>query len=381
MDAMATLSRSLWDVTGLAHEGCARLADNACGRLVRVPVADSIQGRVWVGSHLSPREFWPIDGFTTYATGWEQRYSVLTPTRSHLKFVPVVSDKSRLSYSLLARWGAASSAFPVIAHYGTARVSEIIVPRKYATTAFRDDRRKALERLLDDGVEAFVEEGYPGGSFGPFAEANNLGPNYFTVLTDPDGRILACLDAFGSEAGLESEDPLSYLMVGAALLKLATAGGRVVFRLASQRAARKAAQRAAARAAINEGTISAEELTTIRGGAATGRRPLLSAEELHKPVPQIKTDMGPRRLLTAEEKSGVRHIINALERIRVDPKNESAWRDLLNRRARPMRYGRYAAEGWKEIDVLPGNPGYANTMRVIFRPVPGDLEVRLLQMH
>jgi hypothetical protein len=298
-----------------------------------------------------------------------------------LKFVPVVSDKSRLSYNLPAQWGGASSAFPVIAHYGTARVSEIIVPRKYATTAFREDRRAALERLLDEGVEAYVEEGYPGGSFGPFSDANNLGPNYFTVLTDPDGRILACLDAYGSEAGLESEDPLSYLMVGSALLKLATAGGRVVFRLVSQRAARKAAQRAAARAAINEGTISAEELTSIRGGAPAGRRPLMSAEDLHKPVPQIKADMGPRRILTAEEKNGVRHIINALERIRVDPKNPSAWRDLLNRRLRNMQYGKYATEGWKEIDVLVGNPGYANMMRVIFRAVPGDLEVRLVQMH
>ena len=125
-------------------------------------------------------------------------------------------------------------------------VTEIIVLRKFATNTFGNDRRNALERLLDNDVEAYIEQGYPPyGDWGPFADSNNLGPNNFTVLTDPDGRILACLDAYASEPGLESEDPLSYVMIAAALVELATVAGRIVLRMASQRAARKAAERAA----------------------------------------------------------------------------------------------------------------------------------------
>src|SRR5215217_6865754 len=120
--AMTSAWPSLWDVTGLAHDECRRLGDNACGRLVRVPAAGSIQGHGWVGSHLLPREFWPIGDFNSYATRWEQRYSVLTPTRSRLKFVPVVSDKSRLSYNNVPALRGTWSAFPVIAYYGSAKV-------------------------------------------------------------------------------------------------------------------------------------------------------------------------------------------------------------------------------------------------------------------
>jgi hypothetical protein len=82
---------------------------------------------------------------------------------------------------------------------------------------------------LDQGTGAYVEHGYPdAGDWGPFSDRNNIGPNNFTVLTDPEGLILACLDASGSEPGLESEDPLSYLMVASALLDLLKVGGRRV---------------------------------------------------------------------------------------------------------------------------------------------------------
>jgi hypothetical protein len=383
MDDVAVLSRSLWDVTGLAHDECRRLGDNACARRVRVPAADSIQGHQWVGSHLLPREFWPIGDFNTYATRWEQRYSVLTPTRSRLNFVPVVSDKSRLAYNVPAQLGGKWSAFPVIAHYGSAKVTDIIVLKKFATTVVSNGRRAALERLLDQGIEAYVEEGYPPyGDWGSFSDWNNIGPNYFTVLTDPDGRILACLDAYGSEPGLESEDPLSYLAIGSAVVKLATAGGKVVFRMVSQRAARKAAQKAAARAATSElKTLSIEELKTIRGGASSGKPPLISAADLNKAVPQIKPGMGPKLMLNHAEKSGVRQILNVLERIRANPKDLSAWKDIGNRVVKKMQYGTYARDGWMEIYVLEGNPGWASRIRVIFRVAKGDLEAKLVQMH
>jgi len=134
--------------------------------------------------------------------------------------------------------------FPVIGHYGTVEVLNIIVPNKFETTALGHDRRKALEQLLDQNIKAYVEQGYPAfGNWQPFALPHNRGPNFFTVLTDPEGRILAIIDAFGSEPGLESEDPISDLLMVVELLALAKAGTRAVFRIISRRAARKAAQK------------------------------------------------------------------------------------------------------------------------------------------
>jgi hypothetical protein len=223
---------------------------------------------MWVGSRLVPKDFRPWRDFKAYATRWEQRYSALIPDRTgSLNFVPVVSDRSRISYTLPVIFGGTQYVYPVIAHHGTASVSEIIVPRKFATNKELDARRNALEGLLDEDVEAYVEQGYPPyGDWGPFADSSsNLGPNKFTVLTDPDGRILVILDAFGDEPGLESEDPLSYLMIAPALLDLVKVGGRMVLRMASKRAARKAALLAAARAVAEsvlkkEGKLSAEEM-------------------------------------------------------------------------------------------------------------------------
>jgi len=205
-------------------------------------------------------------------------------------------------------------------------------------------------------------------------------------LTDPDGRILACLNAYGSEPGLESEDPLSYLAIGAAVVKLATVGGKVVFRMVSQRVARKAeelaAKQAAKRAAINEiRTVSREELKTVRGGAPSTKPPLLRGDALTKPVPQIRPGMGAKVVLSDAEQAGVRDIMNVLERYRLNPQDESILRQLGDRRVKAMRFGSYAKQGWKEIDVLPGNTGWNNTVRVIYRVVNGDVEAKLLQVH
>jgi hypothetical protein len=267
MDNTAFFNRSVWDVTGLAHDEWRTVGDNAHGRRVSVPLAGSIKGQMWFGSQLAPRDFRLRGDFKTYATRWEQRYCVLIPDRTaSLDFVPVVSDKSRVSYNLPSISGGTQYVYPVIAHHGTASVTEIIVPRKFATSTSLDERRNALESLLDQDVKAYVERGYPPyGDWGPFADSNNLGPNNFTVLTDPDGRILVILDAFGNEPGLESEDPLSYLMVAPALLDLLKVGGRMVLRMASARAARKAALLAAARAVAGsilkkEGKLGTEEM-------------------------------------------------------------------------------------------------------------------------
>jgi hypothetical protein len=261
----AVLNRCVWDVTGMAREKWVTVGDNAHGGRVRVPTADSISGYRWIGSSLAPIDCLPCSGFKDYITSWEQRYSALIPNRtSSLTLAPVVSDKSLSTFNSFpfGTW----SAFPVTAYKGTVSVDDIIVLRKFATSKDGGDRRKALEGLLDQGIEAYVEHGYPdAGDWGPFSDRNNIGPNNFTVLTDPEGLILACLDASGSEPGLESEDPLSYLMVASALLDLLKVGGRMVLRMASQRAARKAALLAAARKVAEsvlkkEGKLSAEEM-------------------------------------------------------------------------------------------------------------------------
>ena len=290
MDNTAIFNRSVWDVTGLAHDEWRTVGDNAHGRRVSVRLAGSIKGQLWLGSQLAPRDFRPRGDFKTYATRWEQRYSVLISDRTgSLNFVPVVSDRSRVSYTLPTIFGGTQNVYPVIAHHGTASVTEIIVPRKFATNTSLDARRNGLEGLLDEDVEAYVEQGYPlYGDWGPFADSNNLGPNNFTVLTDPNGRILVILGAFGNEPGLESEDPLSYLMIAPALLDLVKVGGRMVLRMASKRAARKAVLLAAARALAEsvlkkEGKLSVEEMIAHLTGIVRQRpelRRLMAASVL-----------------------------------------------------------------------------------------------------
>jgi hypothetical protein len=72
-------------------------------------------------------------------------------------------------------------------------------------------------------------------------------------------------------------------------------------------------------------------------------------------------------------------ILNVLERVR---NGESwAWVELIGLRIKRMEYGKWAEQGWFEIDVLPGNPGALNRVRLLIRWVPGDIEVKLRQVH
>lgn len=373
------LNRCLWDVTGMAREKWVTVGDNAHGGRVRVPAEGSVGGYRWLASGLTSIDALPFSDFNDYATRWELRYSALNPKRTgSLKFAPVVGDKSLASFTfpMTGSW----TALPIVAHYGTASVRDIIVPRKFATSSVSSQRRRDFERLLDQGIQAYVEHDYPNaGDWGPFTDTNNIGPNNFTVLTDPDGLVLACLDASGSEPGLESEDPLSYILLARGVLTLATTGGRLAWRLVSQRAARKAAQRVVAGELE---TVSLEELKTIRGAGSSGKPPLMSAEELNKAVPQIREGMGPKLMLTEAERTGARKILNILERIRADPKNTSLWSEITSR-AKRMKFGKYVQEGWYEIDLLEGNPGGLNRIRLILRlnRATNDLEAKLLQLH
>ena len=244
MDKEAVSNRCLWDVTEMpagSHWDLSRATE------VRDPYEGSVQGLQLVGPHPRSMDLVSPSGadFKRYATGWEERYSVLIrDRRKSLTLFPVVSPTSFFSYKLPRPSRVTLSMFPVIGHYGTVEVRNIIVPNKFETTARGPDRRKALERLLDQNIKAYVEQGYPAfGNWQPFALPHNRGPNFFTVLTDPEGRILAIIDAFGSEPGLESEDPISDLLMVVELLALAKAGTRAVFGIISRRAARKAAQK------------------------------------------------------------------------------------------------------------------------------------------
>ncbi len=300
MDREAVSNRSLWDVTKLAGTAYETVGDNAKGRSVRVPMKDSVQGYQIVGSQLRAMDLSaPANhDFKGYATNWEQRYSALIPDRrARLTVVPVVSSQSFFSVKVLPQLGGGNlSMFPIVAHYGTVSVQDVIVLNKFATKTDSIERIKAFDRLLDQDVEAYVEESYPGGGWGSFAEVNNIGPNRFTVLTDPEGRILARLGASGSEPGLESEDPISFLMAGISLLSLASKGGRLVFRLISRRAAAKAAQQA--------GTVAAELLISGSGNRIAKLVGQISVEEMEQHLGQLMSRAELRILAEARGLTG-----------------------------------------------------------------------------
>lgn len=88
----------------------------------------------------------------------------------------------------------------------------------------------------------------------------------------------------------------------------------------------------------------------------------------------------PKLMLTDAERKSAREILNVLERIRADPKDDSLWGQIANR-AKSMKFGKWAQEGWTEIDLLAGNPGGLNRIRLIVRVANGDIEANLLQVH
>jgi hypothetical protein len=105
-------------------------------------------------------------------------------------------------------------------------------------------------------------------------------------------------------------------------------------------------------------------------------KPLLTPEELNEPVPQYKTAKGPKRRLTAEERKNAKEILNVLDRVQKG--DHAALNELAKYRVKQLSGD---LQGWSEIDLLPGNPGALNQMRIIIRISPGKIEVKLLQMH
>jgi len=276
MDYEAIANRSLLDATLWARQEWVTVGDNAHGGRARVPFQDSVQGFQLLPAQMRPLDLYhsPSTKFEDFATRWEKRYSLLFANRStKMSLAPVVDQKPFYAYDypVLGKF----AAYPVIGHIGRVLVENIIVQRKFATKNDGETRIKELRAILDQDI-AYVEEDYPNaGDWGSFANFNNVGPNYFELLIDPEGRILAILGAGGSEPGLVSEDPLSYVMAGYGLVKLAAKGGRVVLKLLAQRAARKALERETLHPAMIRLAKSAIDLQ--------GKNPIRTAELLTAP--------------------------------------------------------------------------------------------------
>jgi hypothetical protein len=106
-------------------------------------------------------------------------------------------------------------------------------------------------------------------------------------------------------------------------------------------------------------------------------KPLLTPEELNQPVPMRRGLNGNPRPLNPGERINANKIQDVLRRFQEG--DEAALRQLANFRAKPLT-GDLA--GWTELDLLPGNPGALNQMRVLIRiDASGKIEARLLQMH
>jgi len=141
-----------------------------------------------------------------------------------------------------------------------------------------------------------------------------------------------------------------------------------------------------AKALLREVDILTEaELKAAWGGNPGAGKPLLSAEDLNKPVPQAKSISGPKRRLERPERTGAIKIIGVLDRVRNGSAKTAAEIEaeiqglLPKHRVQPLKR---ELAGWMEIDVLENNPGAFNDMRVIYRVKPnGEWEVKLLQIH
>jgi hypothetical protein len=91
-------------------------------------------------------------------------------------------------------------------------------------------------------------------------------------------------------------------------------------------AAALGAARVAAAGAAKFETLTVEQMKDICGGSPVAKPPVMSPADLNKPVPQIREGMGPKLMLSTSERTGVLRILNVLERLRLNPGDESALR-------------------------------------------------------
>ena len=122
------------------------------------------------------------------------------------------------------------------------------------------------------------------------------------------------------------------------------------------------------------------EADPVKTGSAAPAKPLLTPEDLNKSVPQRKGITGAKRRLEPPEREMAKRVLSILERVRKG--DADAMNELVTKLGlRPPKELTGDLSGWYEVDLLPGNPGGLNEMRLILRSKGGDFEVRLLQMH
>jgi hypothetical protein len=275
--------------------------------------------------------------------------------------------------------------------YGQVRGGNIVSGQIYRGTFTRDGRLADRQDFSPNNGTAIAESGpieFIAGGFVAGRAAGlliNLAPKAATVAFAWAAGTNIGEAAYGKTSGV---NPVNLLTGDTSVGRTLSPGERVSeavtgvgFATAAVGAARVADARVAAARAARFQTLTVEEMKAIRGGSPSAKPPLMSADDLNKPVPQIKAGMGPRRMLTTAERTGALQILNVLERVRLTGDN-SILGELSKYRSKPMEFGRYKIEGWTEIDLLENNPGVFNEMRMIVRVLKdGDLEAKLLQMH
>jgi hypothetical protein len=248
----------------------------------------------------------------------------------------------------------------------------------------------------------------------------------FLVLVSPEGHLQSVLQVEKVEQeGLTTLD-IAFEVIDTTLTVLMIIdivtipvvlfrAGVVVARAAAIRALEVAIDREA-KAALDLTMREMRELTeaefkAARGRGLSGKPPLLSAEELNKPVPQVKQGMGEKRRLNPRERAGVMKIIDVLDRIRSTTLDINAdvesmleafrrgavarsaeiargpntgtpvWEVIKSHVVKRLEFGKLAEQGWIEAYALEGSEGAGNVMRVLFRPKGDGFEVMLRQMH
>ncbi len=333
-------------------------------------------GSVMSGSALTKDH----QAFWKRATGWEREWS-------NLAFPGLPADPLVVSDSYTA-----VGSHMVVGHVGWFRENVIWFAPNAGTFG--------IGAVGKWDFEAVVARHNPRPGYYHLSNPDGNSDMSYLLVTDVGGRVLGGLDYHDADQ-IESSSvtPLDLLLVVELAVSLTgtlvgkivpTINSRVAKPIISNELRELSSQELGSYIRLREApavgsnviqTLTAQELKVIRGGARSVKPPLISPAELNKPVPQIRDGMGEKLMLTREERIGVLQILNVLERFRANPGDKSVWADIGNRVVKKMEHGKYAAEGWIEIYVLEGNPGWASRIRVIFRAVPGDIEAKLLQVH
>ncbi len=105
--------------------------------------------------------------------------------------------------------------------------------------------------------------------------------------------------------------------------------------------------------------------------AVTGRN------DFDVPIQQLESARGQRRSLTRAERQGAEEVLSDLAAARRGDKQSQT--RIESRRPHVYESGEMA--GWTSLDVLMGNPGALNQMRIFYRSVPNGIEWRIRQVH